>query len=75
VLAARTSGKIKAWVQGAAIITIMAWPACWFQLSSWHLTYAYWACWVCALASVASIIEYIWVNRELLRGLIDRRKV
>jgi len=75
VLAARTSGKIKAWVQGAAIITIMAWPSCWFQLSSWHLTYAYWACWVCALASVASIIEYIWVNRELLRGLIDRRKV
>ena len=73
VLAARTSGKVKAWVQGVAIITIMAWPSCWFQFAPWHLTYAYWACWVCALASVVSISEYMWVNRALLRALIDRR--
>lgn len=74
VLAARTSGKVKAWLQGVAIITILAWPSCWFRLDPWHLTYAYWACWVAAVASVASIIEYIWVNRALLGGLIDRRR-
>jgi len=73
VLAARTSGKVKAWLQGAAIITVFAWPSCWFHLDHWHLTYAYWACWLCAVVSVASISEYIWVNRELLRGLLDRR--
>ena len=66
VLAARTSGKVKAWFQGVTIITIMAFPAFWFSLEPWHLTYAFWATWACALLSVASIIEYIWVNRKIL---------
>ena len=73
VLAARTSGKIKAWLQGVAIITLLAWPSVTFRLDPWHLTYAFWACWIAAIASVVSIVEYIWVNRLLLGGLIDRR--
>ena len=73
VLAARTSGKIKAWFQGATIITVMAFPAFWFQLQPWHLTYAFWATWACALLSVGSIIEYIWVNRVVLGQLAVKK--
>jgi CDP-diacylglycerol---glycerol-3-phosphate 3-phosphatidyltransferase len=73
VLAARTSGKIKAWVQGVTLITLMAFACCWWQRAAWHLTLAYWMTWVCAIISVASICEYIWVNRGTLKQLIDRR--
>lgn len=73
VLAARTSGKVKAWLQGVAIITMMSWPACWFTLQPWHLAYAYWATWICAVVSVASMVEYIYVNRGILRKLLDRK--
>jgi len=72
VLAARTSGKIKAWFQGVTIITVMAFPAFWFRLEPWHLTYAFWATWACAILSVASIIEYIWVNRKILGQLATK---
>lgn len=72
VLAARTSGKVKAWFQGVTIITVMAFPAFWFQLQPWHLTYAYWATWACAILSVGSIIEYIWVNRKILSQLAEK---
>ncbi len=71
VLAARTSGKLKAWFQGATIITVMAFPAFWFHLEPWHLTYAFYATWACAILSVGSIIEYIWVNRKVLRQLAE----
>ncbi len=73
ILAARTSGKVKAWVQGLALITMMAFPAFWNTLAPWHLVYAYWMCWLCAALSVGSIIEYIWVNRPVLKQLIDRQ--
>jgi CDP-diacylglycerol---glycerol-3-phosphate 3-phosphatidyltransferase len=73
VMAARTSGKVKAWFQGVTIITIMAFPAFWFRLEPWHLTYAFWATWACAILSVGSIIEYIWVNREVLKQLAMRQ--
>jgi CDP-diacylglycerol---glycerol-3-phosphate 3-phosphatidyltransferase len=69
VLAARTSGKIKAWFQGVTLITIMAFPAFWFRLEPWHLTYAFYATWACAILSIISIIEYIWVNRLILSRL------
>ena len=69
VLAARTSGKIQAWFQGVTLITIMAFPAFWFRLEPWHLTYAFYATWACAILSVISIIEYIWVNRLILSQL------
>jgi phosphatidylglycerophosphate synthase len=73
VLAARTSGKIKAWFQGATILSMMAFPAFWFRLEPWHLAYAYWATWACAALSVFSIVEYIWVNRGTLKQLADKK--
>lgn len=73
VLAARWPGKFKAWLQGTALITICAFPACWFELAPWHLTYAYWACWACAVVSVLSMLEYLWTNRDILRQLTQRR--
>lgn len=75
VLAARTSGKVKAWFQGATILTIMAFPAFWFRLEPWHLTYAYWATWACAALSVFSIGEHIWVNRRTLSQLAEKKTV
>jgi CDP-diacylglycerol--glycerol-3-phosphate 3-phosphatidyltransferase len=74
VLAARTSGKVKAWFQGVTIITMMALPAFWFRLEPWHLGYAYWATWACAVLSVTSIVEYIWVNRRALAHLAGNGK-
>lgn len=73
VLAARTSGKAKAWLQGVAIITIMAYPAFWFEMKEWHLVYAAWATWICAVVSVGSFVEYVWVNRAVLVQLMERR--
>ena len=74
VLAARTSGKIKAWFQGVTIISVMGLPAFWFRLEPWHLTYAFWATWACAILSVGSIIEYIWVNRRILGQLAEKKR-
>lgn len=73
VLAARTSGKIKAWVQGATIITCVGFPAVCFSQQVWMLQWAATATWLCAALSVISILEYIWVNRPVLRQLLDRR--
>lgn len=73
VLAARTSGKIKAWVQGITLITLLAFPACFWYRAEWHLAWGWFATWACALVSVGSILEYIWVNRATLRQLVARR--
>ncbi len=73
VLAARMSGKIKAWLQGFTIITCLAFPACFWHRSEWNLTWAFWATWVCAAVSVYSIVEYIWINRTVLAGMLARR--
>lgn len=73
VLAARTSGKVKAWVQGATIITCLGLPAAFATEALWVLHWAFWATWLCALLSVLSICEYIWVNRGTLALLIERK--
>ena len=73
VLAARTSGKAKAWFQGITLITCVAFPACFFVRAEWMLTWAFWATWATAIVSVFSILEYIWVNRPVLAQLLDRR--
>lgn len=73
VLAARTSGKVKAWIQGATIITCAAFPAVFFANAEWMLTWAAWASWLCALLSVGSIIEYIVVNRSILAQMAQRK--
>ena len=74
VLAARPSGKLKAWVQGFALITIFAFPCCWFVRLPWHLVYAFWITWLCAALSVISIVEYVWVNLGTLGQLVNRAK-
>lgn len=73
VLAARTSGKVKAWIQGLTIITCVAFPGAFFSEKTWILWWASIMTWVCAVLSVASICEYIWVNRPVLAQLVERR--
>lgn len=75
VLAARWPGKLKAWLQGVALISICGFPALWSELAPWHLVYAYWACWICAAASVLSMGEYLWTNRAVLKVLTERREL
>jgi CDP-diacylglycerol--glycerol-3-phosphate 3-phosphatidyltransferase len=73
VLAARASGKVKAWAQGVALITIMAWPALFWAPAPWHLDYAYWATWICAVLSLGSMAEYFWVNRQVVAQIAHGR--
>jgi CDP-diacylglycerol--glycerol-3-phosphate 3-phosphatidyltransferase len=72
VLAARMSGKVKAWFQGTLIVTALGLPAV-FGMHDWHLEFTSIACWVCAALSAGSMIEYIWVNRPTLSQLVERR--
>ena len=74
VLAARTSGKVKAWIQGTTIITCLGFPAL-FDQALWMLWWATIATWLCAVLSVGSICEYIWVNRPVLKQLLDRKPI
>lgn len=73
VLAARNSGKLKAWLQGLTITGLMAMPAFTFQQAEWHLTVGFWATWLCCAVSLYSIAEYIWINRGVLRQLAQRK--
>jgi len=72
VLAARWSGKAKAWMQGVALITAIGWPAVCFGREPWMLHVAAWGCWAAALLSLASLAEYLWVNRVMLGSLARR---
>ncbi|GDY13163.1 CDP-diacylglycerol--glycerol-3-phosphate 3-phosphatidyltransferase [Planctomycetota bacterium] len=72
VLAARTSGKVKAWFQGLAITLVCALPGLTFHQATWHLPVMAAAIWLCTLLSVGSMVEYLWVNRHVLRGLAVR---
>ena len=78
ILAARTSGKVKAWFQGLTIILLMAWPAFLGPFdaapAALYLPAATVAAWLCALLSVGSLIEYMWVNRGILAQLAQRRR-
>lgn len=74
VLAARASGKAKAWMQGFTICTVFALPAFTFRMDGWHLVYAAALTWICAVLSIASITEYIWVNRPVLKQLVEHRE-
>jgi len=73
VLAARMSGKVKAWFQGTTIISALGLPAVTGGFADWQLVYASIAAWVCAVLSVGSMLEYIWVNRATLAKLAARR--
>lgn len=73
VLAARTSGKVKAWVQGVALITSIGLPAVFFGRDLWMLHAAAWLAWAAAALSIGSLLEYLWVNRATLTGLAQRQ--
>ena len=73
VLAARWSGKIKATVQGVAMITTMLLPVIFGGWQSWHLQVGALLFWIAAGLSVYSIIEYLIVNKAVLQQLIQRR--
>ena len=73
VLAARTSGKVKAWLQGFALILPLGVEAVFAPGAGVILPLAAVMAWVCAVVSVGSITEYIWVNRGTLRQLVVAR--
>ena len=73
VLAARWSGKIKATVQGIAMISALLLPVVFGGWQPWHLLAATALFWLAAGLSVYSIIEYLVVNRTVLQQLIERR--
>jgi hypothetical protein len=75
VLAARASGKVKAWAQGVTIISLFAFPACFWNRAEWHLHFGFAMTWLCAAISLYSIAEYIWVNRAVLKALVARKAV
>jgi CDP-diacylglycerol---glycerol-3-phosphate 3-phosphatidyltransferase len=72
VLAARWSGKAKAWVQGAVLIAAIGLPAVCSGRQEWMLHAAAWGCWLAALLSLASLLEYLWVNSGVLAALAKR---
>lgn len=69
VLAARLSGKIKAWFQGFTLISCLGVAALFTGYNDEIRLYALILSWLCALFSLASFIEYLWVNRPTLRQL------
>jgi CDP-diacylglycerol--glycerol-3-phosphate 3-phosphatidyltransferase len=75
VLAARMSGKVKAWFQGTAIITAMGLPAFFGGPAAWHVWVNTGLIWFAALLRAYSIIEYLIVNRTVLAQLAQRRSL
>jgi CDP-diacylglycerol--glycerol-3-phosphate 3-phosphatidyltransferase len=73
VLAARWSGKIKATVQGVAMITTLLLPVIFGGWQAWHLQVGVLLFWVAAVLSTYSIIEYLVVNQAVLQQLVQRR--
>ena len=75
VLAARQSGKMKAWVQGVTLIAAMGFPALWFEQASWQIYVIAGLTWLSAIFSVGSMAEYLWVNRDILKQLAQRKPI
>lgn len=72
VLAARWSGKAKAWVQGAVLISAFCFPAFWCGRQPWMLEVTAWGAWLAAAISLGSLVEYLVVNRGVLAALARR---
>ncbi|TVR12545.1 MAG: hypothetical protein EA401_08810 [Planctomycetota bacterium] len=69
VLAARTSGKVKAWFQGFTLISSLGVAALFGEHMDAVRWYAFVLCWLCAAFSVLSMVEYLWANRTTLAQL------
>lgn len=74
VLAARMSGKIKAWFQGLTLISGIGVAAVFTGFNDEIRLYAMVMAWLCAAFSVISFIEYLWVNGSTLRLLVTARR-
>ncbi len=74
VLAARMSGKIKAWLQGVTIITACGLPVFFGGPYDWQIWLIFVFTWICALVSTYSIIEYFVINKAVLKQLIQRQE-
>ena len=74
VLAARMSGKIKAWMQGATIITACGLPVFFGGPYEWQVWLMVGMTWACAILSTYSIIEYFIINKEVLSQLVERHE-
>jgi CDP-diacylglycerol--glycerol-3-phosphate 3-phosphatidyltransferase len=72
IISARVSGKVKAFVQGTAIITILsfnAWPGT-FGLGAENVaTLARILMWLTAAVTVASLCDYLYGNRTVIASL------
>ena len=77
VLAARGSGKVKATLQGIAIIappslTVLFSPAGLWQPQAWQANVGYVLAWVACALSLGSISQYLWDNRKTLRTMMRK---
>lgn len=75
VLAARMSGKIKAWLQGFTIITACGLPVFFGGPYAWQTWFIIACTWLCTVVSLYSIIEYIVINKAVLAQLIIRQPI
>ena len=74
IIGARVSGKVKAWFQGTATISILVfavWPDL-FGLGIENVpTFARVITWIVAVATALSGIDYLYGNRKLLREMTE----
>ncbi|MEN8149276.1 MAG: CDP-diacylglycerol--glycerol-3-phosphate 3-phosphatidyltransferase [Planctomycetota bacterium] len=72
IISARWSGKIKAWVQGTAAISILCWIV-WpgiFGVGEENVpTVAHILMWITAGYTLYSLFDYFWGNRKVLAAL------
>ena len=72
IISARVSGKIKAWVQGIATISILCfivWPGL-FDVGAENVKpLARTITNVCAALTFLSLVDYLWGNRNVIRSL------
>ena len=72
IISARLSGKIKAWVQGTAAISILCWIV-WpgiFGLGEENVVgVAHIIMWITAAYTFFSLCDYYWGNRKIIAGL------
>jgi len=72
IISARWSGKVKAWVQGTAIISIcwwIAWPGALGLGAENVKTVSHLLMWITAVYTAYSLFDYYWGNRKILADL------
>ena len=77
VIAARAMGKIKTAMQGTVVIfvALLSLVACWVPMPIDFQKLVWWLMCVITVVTVVSLIEYIWVNADLLKAIVGNRPV